>query len=676
MYAVSEQFLRAIRSSGQRRTLIDVRVAFSDTAYLFRDIGIVDGSITVDRNSDTYRSGRLKIGDKSLTDAFFTAHSGPFGMEIVVRSGPVYPRGDSELVPLGVFNIEDFSWEEGDGGLPELVLYDRSRYLQRSPFLTPRDLSGMLCQEVIAELIHEVMPGVEILFQDGLNNPRLPGGSVYDDSRWDVIKQCAEMMGSEVFFSPIGQALVREIPDPVGNPEDAVWDVNVGEGYSDTVDTEEGGERLVEVPPGVLVSATRSITRVDTFNAVAVYGVAPDGTTAQAYALAFDSNPDSPTYFNGPFGRSTLRIDNPLLVSNAQCADAAVSNLRNSLGLSRSVSFSSVGNPALEAGDYVLFTFGGGGQEVHILDSFSIPLGAGDFSGDTRTSPMRQHGQIGVIVTEAQPDTPPGRPGTPTVSTNAGAGTATLAWTAAVTGGSSGLAYYRILLNGDPVAETEDLSITLGSPDVVSGGWYLASIVSVGYNGLESAPTPERFWEQPGEPLPEPPTRLPDQTKVYMATWSQAYTGGNQRATWHGNEIHQGVVSGGNGNMRSLIGFNDAQIRKDLAGRTILKVEFRMHYHHWWSNSGGTAIIGWHNVVARPSSWNSAHVTPNRWRISGWKRGETKTISLGISVGSALKSGSIKGIAIGPAPNSTTQYYGRARGAGTTLAPRLIIKFR
>lgn len=156
-------------------------------------------------------------------------------------------------------------------------------------------------------------------------------------------------------------------------------------------------------------------------------------------------------------------------------------------------------------------------------------------------------------------------------------------------------------------------------------------------------------------------------TRTYASTWSGTYDGGNGLVTYYNNEAHQGQFDSSQGNRRSLIGFNSAQIRNDLSGATIKSIKVTLYALHWYNNSGGTAVIGTHNYTSRPGSWASSRVNDNRQQSAGWPKPGKRTVTLSAGFGTDFKSGAAAGIALGPGPSTSHEYYGRFAGfdAGT-----------
>jgi hypothetical protein len=175
-------------------------------------------------------------------------------------------------------------------------------------------------------------------------------------------------LGGEFYFNPDGAQVFGVIPkiSPIFAENVSVWDVDVG-------------------ATGVLVAASRRNTRANTYNGVSVLGATSEGGT-RVYSYALDTNAASPTWFDGTFGRKTLRIEADTLTTKAACYAAATVQLQNLTGLSKNVSFTSLWNPALQEGDVCLFKFADGSQEYHLIDSLSFDFASGEMSGETRTA--------------------------------------------------------------------------------------------------------------------------------------------------------------------------------------------------------------------------------------------------------------------------------------------------
>lgn len=184
------------------------------------------------------------------------------------------------------------------------------------------------------------------------------------------------------------------------------------------------------------------------------------------------------------------------------------------------------------------------------------------------------------------------------------------------------------------------------------------------------APAPDVDTPAPVKPAPKV-----TYTKNYSATWSGTFRSNNAYSSSHGATMTQGNSGDGYlGDARGLVGFNDAQIRKDTAGSTIKACYVTLYASHWWENNGGTARIGTHNYSSRPSSVSSGHLNPQRVSSSNWPKPGKRKVSLGTTIGNEFKSGASRGVMVGPT-NDTHDQYGKFNGNGQSNEPVLTIVY-
>jgi len=153
-------------------------------------------------------------------------------------------------------------------------------------------------------------------------------------------------------------------------------------------------------------------------------------------------------------------------------------------------------------------------------------------------------------------------------------------------------------------------------------------------------------------------------TKTYAATWSRSfnYNSHDEYDSWYGSNCFQGKYGGGN--LKSMIGFNVAQIQSDLAGASSYgAATIKLTYAHWYWNAGGIAIIGVHNNASPPGSF--VNTTPNLVQSGSWVAGQTRTITLPSNICAGFATGGCAGISLGPGPSTDLNYYGQAYGAGS-----------
>jgi len=173
-------------------------------------------------------------------------------------------------------------------------------------------------------------------------------------------------------------------------------------------------------------------------------------------------------------------------------------------------------------------------------------------------------------------------------------------------------------------------------------------------------------------PNPEPTRRYVD---YYFATWGGTYAESGAYVPQYDSEVHQGhYAAAGDGNQRGLIGFDYNKIKADLAGATIIDAKLRLHAFHWYFNAGGTAILGTHDYTDRPGTWADSRVNQNQQTQAGWPKPGTKEIIIANAWLYDFLDDTVRGIAIGPGPSTSSEYYGKFVGTGENRA-RLCVTY-
>jgi hypothetical protein len=358
MYSpLPDEWDNLIRSGVQRRAVVDIYGDPSvDTANL-SDIAISSFSVTVDRRSSTRRAAQVTIVNEDLLDELIAGGSSlePYGSEVRLRVGFVKPDGNDVLIPVGRFQIEELTWDADEASI-EMSLFDRSQILNRSSFGVHIDASGKQANDFIQDVVSDLVPYAAFIDEvpDG-NLIRLPGGTTYRAGMLAAVEEAAKAMAAEFYFDVNGSAKIIPVPylDTLTFESEYDWKVDAGE-------------------TGVLISYNRKISRRDTYNKIHVYGAPAQQNVKQPYGFAVDDNPASPTYYGGRFGKADKRIERQELTSDGQCRTFALSELRNSIGLSKSLSLSGLSNPALDAGDTIRVEYPSGLFELHLIDSLTF----------------------------------------------------------------------------------------------------------------------------------------------------------------------------------------------------------------------------------------------------------------------------------------------------------------
>jgi hypothetical protein len=189
-----------------------------------------------------------------------------------------------------------------------------------------------------------------------------------------------------------------------------------------------------------------------------------------------------------------------------------------------------------------------------------------------------------------------------------------------------------------------------------------------------SANSPTRAWRWRAVLVPNsgfaPATSSPVSVDVLAKTsrtieatraWEACYrSDGSKRSDT--NDLYQGYYSGTNGNQRSLVGFNYSI----PAGATVTKVEVYLNNAHFGSAAGGQAVVGSHSKASEPATWTGSGVSDDLKRFT-MARYATGWFDITSAVKAIIQSGTMKGIAIGPAPSTALTYYGSFKGGTTRL---------
>jgi hypothetical protein len=347
--APSARFLPALRESHVPYTQVQLLRADG----VVQNLEHTDGSVTVDRGSAVRRTCSVSVPDTSLIPMTPTEQLAIYGGRLLIRRGVVYGDGTSESVPLGLFRIDSI---EGDptlgpvtfngSGLEAVVADDK--------FLAPYSTRGATAAvTAITGLIQDSIPGAVIV--NRASDATL-GTMTWDaqGDRWAAVQECATAIGAEVYADADGQFIIAELPDLL--TATVAWDVDAG-------------------AAGVLISANRSFSREGMYNVVVASGENAEDNVAAVSATASDTDPTSPTYVSGPFGRVPKFYSSATIINSGLAQGAANKLLRDALKPTATVSLTSLPNPCLEPGDVLRVTYEDGQRELQQIQSFTISLG-------------------------------------------------------------------------------------------------------------------------------------------------------------------------------------------------------------------------------------------------------------------------------------------------------------
>lgn len=326
---------------------------YSPTSGVFFDLPIAGGQVTVDSTSQVRRTATL-TADPTYWPARPTDLLAPFGAEATIEYGIVLSTGAVEWVPLGRFSLDSTSRVRpvsGDAGIT-VDLVDRAQRVAEDRLDAPQQtVAGATCVAEIRRLIQETL-GVGVAVIDLTGSTQVAAQMEISRDRWsDGIEKLADAIAAETFFDVNGQGVIRPQPTLTGPP---VWTITTGATDSS------------------LVTVKEKLSRDGVYNRVVASGQRTDGT-APVYAAVSDTDPTSPTYYGGPFGKKPRFYSSPLLTTVPQCSAAAMALLDRVRGLGVQIEMETLVNPALEAGDVILLVQDGI-TTTHLVDKVTVPL--------------------------------------------------------------------------------------------------------------------------------------------------------------------------------------------------------------------------------------------------------------------------------------------------------------
>lgn len=362
MRPVSAQFLDAVRGSHQLVTRVTLLTSFqTGVTPVGTTLLVVDGDVTLDSSADVRGTVAVTVDGN---DAFTRVPTGaltPYGNELFVERGVQYGVGNREFVSQGYYRIYEVE-QSGEPDSPiRLTGRDRMSGIIDARLLGPvQFVAGTSISSIFSTLVGEVYPTATITYDFNAAATTISRSQIADEDRYGFLLDLVRSRGKVMFWNYAGVLRVQDAPDAT----DVVFDVDAG-------------------AHGVLISLDRTLNRDGVYNAVVAVGQAPDEVTP-VRAVALDMNPNSPTFWNGRFGKVPRYYFSTFLTNTGQASTAAQKILERSIGLPYNVNFTMVPNPALEPLDPIRVVHEDG-YENHIIQQLVIPLIADrPMTGQTR----------------------------------------------------------------------------------------------------------------------------------------------------------------------------------------------------------------------------------------------------------------------------------------------------
>ncbi|WP_030777373.1 DUF5047 domain-containing protein [Streptomyces sp. NRRL S-920] len=360
----SARLLSEIRRSHQVYSYVDV---ISPTQERTR-LPATGGDVSCDRTAAIRRTCKATCVDPlgTLVPSGTTSLLTPYGTELRPYRGvryaptPEHPKGEIEVLPLGVFRLAKVSIQEQTGGSPDIQLeaYDLSRTVARDKFISPYVIeTGTNIIDAIKSILARTF---DDLSYDAISTTRATTAPrLYDvgDDPWDAVTVLAQSLGCDIYFDVEGWVVIAPPPDIDALPSPDFQYIE--------------GERCT------MLDLSRVLTDEPGFNGIVLTGESPGDELPAVRAVAWDEEPTSATYHLGPYGQVPQFITDQLIKTAEEAQATADQLLRNLLGFSSQLSISGIVNPGFEAGAVVEVVR----ERAHVsglyaVDSFNIPLDA------------------------------------------------------------------------------------------------------------------------------------------------------------------------------------------------------------------------------------------------------------------------------------------------------------
>ncbi|MFF7308184.1 DUF5047 domain-containing protein [Streptomyces sp. NPDC008137] len=348
---MSKRFLARLAESHTPVTKVELWLTTGEVI----DLPHTGGSVTVDRSQAIRRTCTVTCPDPSLIPRTPTDQLATYGARLRVSRGVEYGDGSQELVPLGLFRLDDADGDVSEGpvtlqgkGLETVVQDDKFTTRYRASGTVVTAVTSLIRRSILdADVVSEI--------DDIVIGPR---DFDVEGDPWAGCQEIAAAAGAEVYANADGVFVIRVLPDLA--TVDPVWAVEATEG-------------------GVYISGNRAMSSQGVHNGWLARGESTSDSVAPVSYLATDSDPNSPTYWGGPYGRRPGFHSSSTLTTLAACQNAARLKLAAARAPNASGDISSLPNPALEPGDILRVMHEDGSRELHQVASFSVPL---DLGGD------------------------------------------------------------------------------------------------------------------------------------------------------------------------------------------------------------------------------------------------------------------------------------------------------
>jgi hypothetical protein len=361
-YPVSSNFRTYIEGSHKVSVLAQICDVYGNVVATLKPLG---GSVSIDID----RSVRRDAADMQLIDPDGTLRpndatdilSPLLGYELRLYRGVEYLDGTTELVPLGVFNWSIATVSETETGVTLSIgqLQDRSVRVSRARYTQPINVvTATAVEDVITSILLQAWSDISFdggaLPTTGLTVPACAFGVEGDSDPWEDARKLADDQGYRLFFDAVGNCTML----PISGADEVTAIVSYGSTYGNFM----------------ITSLNKTWDTSETYNGVIAVGEG-SGLLYPFRSIAWDDDPQSPTYYLGSFGKRPRYFSSPTLYTQSQADNAAATQLKKTLGIAENVTWSQLVDPSLDVNDGInLYDSALGIGYLYRIDRLTIPL--------------------------------------------------------------------------------------------------------------------------------------------------------------------------------------------------------------------------------------------------------------------------------------------------------------
>jgi hypothetical protein len=326
MYETTDAY-RDVLESGSRQWSTKIEVLFGSDVVTSLDT-MVSGYVGMDSVS-VRRECKFTIVD---ADGVFTPASAhdllsPKGTEVRLYRG-LLVNHQYEYVPLGVFGIDKPEVRShSDGTVIEIRGYDRVDALRYRTFEDPWVVAaGTLAHVAISAIFTNRMPTVPMrITPTAYTVPEVVFDRLSDP--WDAIRKLAEASGLNCYFDQLGSFVIEPLQDFVTG-----WTYQPG-------------------PKSMLMTSSRTFSARGSYSGVIARAEHPDAAPLR-YEI-WDTDPTSPTYSNGPFGKRPYGYHTEGIISLPQLQAVAQIIYDREVHIHQECEVTVTGHPGHDIGDII-----------------------------------------------------------------------------------------------------------------------------------------------------------------------------------------------------------------------------------------------------------------------------------------------------------------------------------